>query len=103
MAGEPEGDSLLEGMQKGTLDVSGENFNACQNNEPILSVKLQDIKQVTKQVRRGYAMVKVVGRYKQVYTFIPQVMKGPAMGAAVDQLIAQIEESRKTPEQDELD
>jgi hypothetical protein len=98
IAGEPEGDSLLEGMQKGTLQVTGESFNACQNNEPVLMIKLQDIKQVSKQVRRGYALAKIVGRYKQVYTFIPQVLKGPAMNAAVDQLVAQLKDVQNPSE-----
>lgn len=93
MAGDPGGVSFLDGMQKGTLEIVADHLNAGPRNDPVLSINLRDIKQVAKQVQRGYAMAKLVGRYKQSYTFMPQTMKGAAMEHAIDEFIRQIEET----------
>ncbi len=58
-------------MPKGTLEVTADKLNAYKDKELEVSINCRDIKKVTKEKFRGTLMVKIVGRNKQVYTFMP--------------------------------
>ncbi len=71
LIGEPDMETPLGKMPKGTLEVSPEKLNAYKDKELEVSINSRDIKKVTKETRRGTLMVKIIGRNKQVYTFMP--------------------------------
>ncbi|OLS14429.1 MAG: hypothetical protein RBG13Loki_1914 [Promethearchaeota archaeon CR_4] len=69
--GEPDDETPLGKMPKGTLEVTPEKLNACKEGEIDLSINIRDLKKVYKETKRGTLMVKIIGRNKQIYTFMP--------------------------------
>ncbi len=78
LIGEPDEETPLGKMPKGTLEVSPEKLNAFKEKELEVSINVRDIKSCRKEIKRGTLMVKIVGRNRQVYTYIP------LSGASVD-------------------
>lgn len=87
LIGEPDAETPLGKMPKGTLEVTQDKLNAYKDKELEIVINVRDIKKVTKETKRGTMMVKIVGRNKQVYTFMP--LSGGSMdkNAMADQFV----------------
>ncbi len=71
LIGEPDPETPLGKMAKGTLEVTQDKLNAYKDKDLEIVINVRDIKKLTKETKRGTLMVKIVGRNKQVYTFMP--------------------------------
>jgi hypothetical protein len=87
LIGEPDTETPLGKMPKGTLEITLEKLNAYKDKEQDLSINVRDIKSVAKETKRGTLMVKIVGRNRQVYTFIPLAGGSIDKNAMVEQFI----------------
>ena len=71
LIGEPDPETPLGKMPKGTVEVTADKLNAYKDKDLEIVINVRDIKKVTKETKRGTLMVKIVGRNKQIYTFMP--------------------------------
>ncbi len=87
LIGEPDPETPLGKMAKGIVEVTQDKLNAYKEKDLEIVINVRDIKKITKETKRGTLMVKIVGRNKQVYTFIP--LSGGTMEktAMADQLV----------------
>jgi hypothetical protein len=88
--GEPDDETPLGRMPKGTLEVSPDKLNAYKDGELEVSINVRDIKETKRETKRGTLMVKIIGRYKQIYTFIPLSGGNLDKAAMADQFIQAI-------------
>jgi len=85
--GEPNDETPLGKMPKGTLEVTPDKLNAYKERDVDLSINLRDLKRAYKETKRGTLMVKIIGRNKQIYTFMPLSGGSLDKGAMADQFL----------------
>jgi hypothetical protein len=95
--GEPSDETPLGRMPKGTLEVSPDKLNAYKDGELELSINVRDIKSVRKETKRGTLMVKIVGRNKQIYTFMPLTGSSADKSTMADQFIQVVKKFAPAP------